>query len=270
MGVAEVEKLEAVPYHQLAAAYNKVAPALAMQGEYIGGNPMPNEFYVGDPREVGFTEHAKTIPVLIGSVFGEFAFGPGVPNKQDATEEATMEMLTQKYGSHTENLVAQFRESYPDKHLSDLQFLDTFFRIPTKDFIEKKSVHEEAPTYSYLFAYEFPFEGGKIAWHCAEIPFVFHNTKRVPVCLIPGVSDRMEERICGAWISFARYGNPNIPSLPQWPACKPGDEVTMIFDRNCAVKHNFDHALMDTLLKTNPKLPFLPSNEDEEEGFILH
>lgn len=44
----------------------------------------------------------------------------------------------------------------------------------------------------------------------------------------------------------------------------------MIFDRNCVVKHNFDHALMDTLLKTNPKLPFLPSNEAEEEGFILH
>lgn len=35
MGADEVKKLEAVPYPQLAAAYNKVAPALAMQGNTL-------------------------------------------------------------------------------------------------------------------------------------------------------------------------------------------------------------------------------------------
>ena len=54
-GSDEVEMLETVPYSTLAEAYNKVSPALAKQGEYIGGNPIPNEFYVGDPRAVSYT-----------------------------------------------------------------------------------------------------------------------------------------------------------------------------------------------------------------------
>lgn len=40
----------------------------------------------------------------------------------------------------------------------------------------------------------------------------------------------LEERVFGAWINFARNGNPNHPGIPYWPACKPGDEATMIFD----------------------------------------
>lgn len=46
----EVEKLETVPYDLMASAYNKVWPDIARKGHYIGGNPVPNEFYVGDPE----------------------------------------------------------------------------------------------------------------------------------------------------------------------------------------------------------------------------
>lgn len=59
----DIEKLETIPYELMAAAYNKVRQEIARQGRYVGGHPVPNEFYVGDPRTVGFTEHARTIPV---------------------------------------------------------------------------------------------------------------------------------------------------------------------------------------------------------------
>ena len=36
----EVEKLETVPYYELVRAYEKVCPAIAAKGGYIGGNPM--------------------------------------------------------------------------------------------------------------------------------------------------------------------------------------------------------------------------------------
>ncbi len=265
----DVEALEKVPYHDLAFAYNKVSPAIAMKGGYIGGNPMANEFYLGDPREIGFTEHAKTIPVLIGTVFGEFAFGKGVDNKYELTEEEIMPLIKEKFEDKAEALVPLFKAAYPDKNLSDLIFVDRIFRIPTLDFIEKKAQCPEAGTWSYMFTYEFPIDGGKPAWHCSEIPFVFHNTDKVPICNIPGVSDSVEECVFGAWINFARHGNPNCSVLPQWDACKPGDEATMIFDRVCEVRHNHDHGLYD-VLKTMPfKLEF-PDGDDEDDEFILH
>lgn len=252
----EVEKLETVPYDCMAAAYNKVAPTLAREGEYIGCNPIPNDFYLGDPRVIGFTEYAKTIPVLIGSVMGEFAFGPGIPGKYNLSESEIRPMIAEKYGEASEKLTDLFQKAYPDKNLTDLLAIDSLFRSPTIDFIKKKAIHKQAPTYSYLFAYEFPYDDGKPAWHCSEIPFVFCNTDKVLICNEPGVSDQLESRMSGAWISFARYGNPNIPALPEWPPCEEGDEAVMIFDKSCEVRHNFDHELVALHTKAAPRFSF--------------
>ena len=252
----DIEELERVPYESLAAAYNKVAPLLAKEGEYVGCNPIQNDFYLGDPRVVGFTEHAKTIPVLIGSVMGEFAFGPGVPGKYNLSEDEIKPMIREKYGEESENLIALFKKSYPDKNLADLLVLDSLFRTPTIDFIKKKSIYKQAPIFSYMFAYEFPYDDGKPAWHCSEIPFVFCNTDKIMICNEPGVSDKLESQMFGAWISFARYGNPNISTLPEWPPCREGDEAVMIFDRSCEVKHNYDHDLVELHRKAAPMFSF--------------
>lgn len=194
--------------------------------------------------------------MLIGSVFGEFAFGAGVPYKYDLFEDDIKPMLVKKYGEASEELINLFKEAYPNKNLTDLLELDFMFRSPTKDFIEKKAVHEEAPIYSFMFAFEFPFDDGKPAWHCSEIPFVFHNIDKVPICNVPDVADKLEEQIFEAWIHFARYGNPNHPGLPEWPACKPGNEAVMIFDRHCEVKHNHDNGLIALHKKAAPKFRF--------------
>ncbi len=253
----DVEELETVPYAKLAAAYQKVSPAVAKEGHYTGGVcPLPNEYYDGDPRDVGFNDHAKTIPVMIGTVLDEFmGFGPGRPDRNTMSAEQARKMVADFYGEeNADEMIALFRKAYPGKNLCDLITLDSGFRAPTKDFIAKKSAHSEAPTYSYLFTYEFPIDEGAGPWHCSEIPFVFHNTELVPVCLKPGVSDILEHRMFSAWMNFAHCGNPNDPSLPEWPACKPGDEACMIFDEVCEVRHNHDDALIAKHVKVSPQL----------------
>lgn len=95
-------------------------------------------------------------------------------------------------------------------------------------------------------------DDGKPAWHCSDIPFFFHNTDKVLICNIPGVSDQLEDRMASAWVNFARYGVPSCPSLPEWTPCKPGDVATMIFDRDCKVLHNFDDALYEAFMPVAP------------------
>ena len=253
----EIEKLETLPYEALAEAYKKVSPAIKAAGGYVGCAPTPNDFYLGEPRSVGFTDHAKTIPVIVGTVMAEFGFGPGVPHKYDLTEEEQMAMLREEYGDAADTLAKLFRECYPEKNLTDLLVLDGFSRKPSKDFALKKAEHPEAPTYNYLFTYQFPMDDGKPAWHCSDIPFFFHNTDKVLICNIPGVSDQLEDRMASAWVNFARYGVPSCPSLPEWTPCKPGDVATMIFDRDCKVLHNFDDALYEAFMPVAPN-PFAP------------
>lgn len=243
----EADRLETLPYPRLVKAYKAVVADVAAAGGYIGCWPLANGWYAGNPRQVGFTEHAKTIPVLIGTVMGEFCFEPGVQNKYGMDEAQVLGLLREKYGAHTDRLKELFRAAYPQKHLSDLLYLDAFFRAPTRQFIALRSETCTAPTYSYLFSYDFPIDGGKVAWHCSEIPFVFHNTARTPLFNVPGETDLLEERVCGAFVNFARYGEPQVCSLPAWPACAPGDERTMILDAVCELRHNFDAALIEAL-----------------------
>ena len=102
LGVTDVEALETIPYAQLAEAYNKVMPAVAQTGAYVGGNPMPNDWYLGDPCVVGFTEHAKTIPVMVGTVLGEFAFMPALSAEEKADTAGIEARIRKMYGEHAE------------------------------------------------------------------------------------------------------------------------------------------------------------------------
>ena len=270
LDASEIEKLETIPYYELANAYNNVEKKVAAKGCYIGQGPLENDWFLGNPIKCGFTDHAKTIPVIVGSNIGEFDFGPVVPGKHDMNREELITFLTRKYADATPELISLFEKAYPDKSIADLWSVDTFFRPATIEFIRQKSEFSEAPTYSYQFTYEFPIDGGKAAWHCAEIPFVFHNIDRVAVCNVPGETDRLQERMTTAWINFARYGSPETPSLPKWPASTPGDEATMIFDKTCEVRHNFDHKLVKKLSKTefNPMTPVVEN--EETDAFFIH
>lgn len=263
----DVEQLETLPYETLAEAYNKVAPAIQKEGGYVGCVPLPNDYYVGDPREVGFTAHAKTIPVIVGTVLGEMStFGPGLPDRRSKTKEEQLTYLRKFLGDKTDELVDLFQECYPDRPLTDIVLLDTFTRTVSKEFCRKKAEHAQSPTYNYLFTLDFPIDDGTPAWHCADIPFVFNNTDKVPVCNIPGVSDHLEEIMSSIFVNFAYNGVPSASGLPQWTPCVPGDLSTMILDRECRLVHNFDDKLYEAYLPVAVK----PWELYEKEVTILH
>ena len=50
-------------------------------------------------------------------------------------------------------------------------------------------------TYSYLFNLDLPIDHGCTPWHCADIPYVFHNTELVQATQEPGVTERLEKEI---------------------------------------------------------------------------
>jgi len=247
LGLTEnnVEALETLPYGELVKVYRKVYPAVMKRGGYVGCAPLKNDYYYGEPLIHGFVKHAKTIPLMVGSVFGEFTFKLANFNKYELSDEQEKEMLSRRFGEHTQELMDLFAKAYPEKKAVDLLSLDRVFRIPSKELAKLLAEGGKASAFLYNFTLEFPIAHGKAAWHCSDIPFVFHNTDKVEICNIDGVSDELEEKIFQAVIHFAYTGNPNHPGLPEWPSVKPEDEPTMIFDRDCKVLHNYDDELMN-------------------------
>lgn len=253
---SEIGKLETIPFSKLAAAYRKLEKKLRAHGIVHMWGPLPNHWYPGDPKDIGFGENAKKIPMMIGSVIAEFGFAPGIPNKNMLSAETRRKVLSERFGNYTEQLIELFKKAYPGKNELDLLVIDTMFRQPTLNYAEQRSASGRAPVYSYLFALEFDYDDGKAAWHCSDIPFVFHNTDKVAVCNIKDVSDRLEAQISGAYVNFARLGNPNHALLPEWPVFTAAQKATMVFDRTCEVRMDYETQLLAVLKEATPPMDF--------------
>ena len=93
------------------------------------------------------------------------------------------------------------------------------------------------------------FDGGRTPWHCADIPYFFHNTELAPYTQEQGVTERVEKLIFDSVMAFARTGNPQNPEVPNWPVSTPETEYTLVIGKESEVKENFDHELIPVLGK---------------------
>jgi para-nitrobenzyl esterase len=240
------EKLEKVPYDVLMRAFNKAAlKKLREAKKLINWGPVANDWYLGDPMQVGFTDYAKTVPTIAGTVIAEFTGFAPAPETNDP--QGKLELLRKSYGDDAEKLVRLFRAAYPDKDEMTLLKLDVGARRATTRYIEEKARVSSAPAYLYLFALDFEVDGPRPAWHCSDIPFVFHNADRVPCANIQGVTEQLEQEVAGSLAAFARTGDPNHSGMVNWPAYEDGSKATMIFDRTTRAGSNYDRELIEDL-----------------------
>lgn len=248
-GIEGIRVLETVDYALLAKAYQKVKPALVEAGKYVGCRPYPNAYYAGEPTVNGFRQETKDIPLLVGSVFGEFlAFAP-LPYDRENMGEAEQEKAIRSVlgDAAVDELFPLFRTAYPERRPIDLLRLDFIFRAPEIDYIAKRSQMNKA-TYSYLFNMDQPIDGGSPPWHCCDVPYVFHNIDLVEYPHGPHTgevtAEQIESAVFASVMAFAQTGSPENPLVPDWPACKAGEEATMVIGGRTGIRTNFDHTLI--------------------------
>lgn len=246
LGLKDVKELETVPYEQLAPAYQKCSAVLAPQGKYVGGAPRLNPpFYMGEPQQNGFRPESAHVPLMVGSVFGEFlSFAPGVVDKHAMSFDDQLKLVRERMNDEVaDKLVPMMLKAYPERCPVDILTIDFIFRAPEIPYNQLRA-KGPAPVYAYLFNQDMPLDGGRTPWHCSDIPYFFHNSELAPYTQIDGVSDRLEEQMFQSFMAFARTGNPNNNACPEWPACTPDEEHVMLFDADSRVVTNHDHELI--------------------------
>lgn len=236
-----VAQLETVPYARLSESYDRVAPEILARGGYIGGAPLPNDWYWGDSMTHPVNPYSLTVPTMIGTVFAEFSYTVAPEGKYALSEAEQMAFLRSQYADQAETVAALFRAAYPEKNLCDAAAADEFMRAPSLRYGLRRAAAGGAPVYFYLFSYETNMEQTP-AWHLIEIPFVFRNAHMVPRLIEAGVTDRLEDQMANAWAAFAENGNPWHPGLPAWPSATAEDDNTMVFDRQVRLANRFDRA----------------------------
>ena len=252
LGLSSIEELEKIPYDLLAKAYIHVANVLQ---KALMWHPIPNDWYLGHPVNVGFTDYAKKVPTIVTTVECEFtAFGPMnmVPDRDEY------------FKGHGDEALAAFRKAYPGKPDWMVPWISD--RTSIAKFMDARAASDpETPGYTSVFALEFELDGGRPAWHCSDIPYVFHNTWRCPYTNIEGVSDKLEDEIAGALIAFARTGDPNHEGMPEWKPYTADCHATMVFDKVSECRVAYDEELNKVFQDYAPPFKFgmrIPKEDD--------
>ena len=122
-----------------------------------------------------------------------------------------------------------------------------------------------APVYSYMFAACFDYAGGRAPWHCADIPFFFHNTERAPYAYSVLYREALERQMVQSFVNFAKNADPNNNYMPKWTPSTEKDLYTMVFDERTEQRVNYDDELIG-LLQSTVKMPsFFGVTPDEDE-----
>ncbi len=264
----QAERLEKVPVPQFIWAVNKAVRALYKQGRRVNWGPLPNDYYLCDPLEEDFTAHSLTVPTMVGSVLAEFAMKGDHGECEELSTQEREALVREAYGPEGgEKILKEFRRVYPNTNEVFANDIDAMFLAPTVDYVKKKAREASAPVYNYLFAKIFDYDGGRAAWHCSDIPYFFHNAELIPVCHQKNYQ-MLDKVMSGAFVNFARTGNPNTEGLPQWDACTEGNMVTMVFDDQCYTGVNMQDGLLPLLEEYKEPIHFdfgAPQEEEDED-----
>lgn len=256
-----IADIKTVPYDKLLEAGTKaleeVKNELIASGDLVLTSPwqfnwkpvIDGTILKADPFTEGTELLNNDVPLMVGSTLNEMAGFAGLPDV--ATWEEATEAAAKQYGDNAATVIAEYRNAYPKAEPKDFFRLDTGTRITVIEQADIKAKDGGAPVYVYMFNYAAQvFDNDFYAPHCAEIAYAFNNVMTSSFCT-GGTKEaqKVGEETSDAWLSFARTGNPNAKSLPQWDAYTIEDGATMVFDApECYVNHgNFDRKLMEAV-----------------------
>jgi para-nitrobenzyl esterase len=233
IGAADTKALQCLPAEDiLAAAFAAAAKA--------GGGPMGGMMRLApvvdgvvlpsDPFTPAAPEISANVPILIGSNKDEMTlFTAAEPWFGTLTDAQLVERAKLIAGAKAEPLIAAFRKLHPDYSptylLNQVLTANTMFG-GSITLAERKAAQNAAPAYMYYLIWETPVVNGLFKTpHTLDIPFMFDNVDKARVLVGPGPEpEALARQMSGAWLSFARTGNPN------WPPYTAERRATMLFD----------------------------------------
>ena len=244
----DLDSLQTISIEDIIEIHTKQIAMIGLKGVDNPFSPVKNGKNLPEsPIKALQNGFASNIPLLIGTNRDEMkfirAFAPNMPEidsdellrriTSGLNNEEAAKMLINTYVKEREKLLPNNPQDVWEAFLTDLGF-----RIYSIRTAEAQSKHQKN-TYMYLFTWPSPWMDGKLGSpHAVEIPFAFGTLDKPGTEIYSGKgkdAEILSEKMMDAWISFARTGNPNNKSIPEWPSYDSIDRSTMILDKELKI-----------------------------------
>ncbi len=233
----QIDQLQQMPVDQLLAAAAggpPGTPGLAL-APVVDGSTLP-----GGPFDPTAPELSANVPLMIGTVETEVTFFPGqiLDPIDDANFHARVkQMLAKASDAQVDQVIAAYKAGRPGVPNTDVYLAmasDATFRAGVVLEADRKAA-QKAPVYQYYFTWHSPVQDGKLrAFHTLEIPFAFDVVDLASSMTGTGADRQpLADKVSGAWVSFARSGDPNHKLLPKWEPFDTNKRAIMVFDDEC-------------------------------------
>lgn len=244
LGVAEGDfaTLQTLPAAQLLSAMQAVVLANRGQDHYrpvIDGRTLTRHpFYPQAP------EMSAHIPMLIGYTRTEATFFLAADPTNFTLSAVDAHQRVKRFMKIDDARADALMSVYQAEHASAspsevLAYIasDHMYRLTNVSGAEQKALQGGAPVYMYEFAWESPALRGLLhSPHTAEMPFVFGNVDAAEAFTGQGPElQPLMRQLMRAWGNFARTGNPNTDTLPEWKPFTPQERLTMVFNTESRV-----------------------------------
>jgi len=219
LGVQTLAELRAIPAEKLLDAFFK-------QGDNdlnFAFGPDVDGYFLPESVPAIFAEGKQNdVPLLAGWNHDEGSYEV-VSSPQKPTVESMKATAQKEFGAKANEFLKLYPATTDAEAMRSMQDFagDRFIAWSTWRWLEAQAATGTHPIYRYRFDLGPPSEPNAPtlgAFHSAEIGYVFGQFDSDPK-----VKWRPEDRVLSElmqkyWSNFARNGDPNGPSLPQWPA----------------------------------------------------
>jgi len=223
----QAAELQQVPLAKLLAAMGTGTRF----GPVVDGHALPRDPFDPDAPDV-----SADVPMIIGTTETEGSyFAP--PDLLSLDEAAVRARLKERLAGDGDRIYDLFRKRRPMATPSEIYFTISAFPSNAHIQAERKAAKGNAAAFVYQIRWRTPVEGGRrLSPHCIEIPFAMQNHWQLPEMVGTGPElQPLADKVSGAWLAFARSGNPSHPGIPAWPAYNATDRATMHMNNEWAV-----------------------------------
>jgi para-nitrobenzyl esterase len=230
-GAASLAAMRALPAETIVATPRRLALGAlgpVVDGKYVLEN-LTDAFAEGKQAPVPFLLGANSFEASLMPLFG-----------------LTADAVMARFPGHRDE-IRRFYGDDPQKAAQGL-FTDTVFLGPAR-YLAAQMEKVKQPAWLYFFSYVVERRRGQApgVQHGAEIPFVFDQFPAILKPFLTPQDLQMAGTVSGAWVQFAKTGDPTRAGLPEWPAYTAATDRLLEWGAPISVRQHFRAEQLDLL-----------------------